>query len=365
MGARQPGIVVKRDGRTGIRTADPLSLLHIESNDISLGASAIGNDRLLIEGSDASMGIYCEPEGPDGAAINLGQLSGGSLVDKWSLVREKSAVDSGGGGLRFTYGALADPFGNNTKLRINTQGNVAMGRLDPGDHRLYVESYGSGVGGATAFISNTNPDGIGLFVENDSPGLTMIVSQKGQRPEGEIFRCDSWTNGWHPVFRVLNNGRTILRGVLEIRDMDGATLIEMGEGLDYAEGFDVTEHNGVEPGAVLVIDPENPGKLALSNRPYDRTVAGIAAGANELGSGVRLGAGQFDFDVALAGRVYCNVDASYGAIQTGDLLTTSPTPGYAMKVSDYTQAQGAIVGKAMQSMEQGQRGQILVLVTLQ
>ena len=90
-----------------------------------------------------------------------------------------------------------------------------------------------------------------------------------------------------------------------------------------------------------------------------------SSGANGLGSAVRLGAGQFDLDVALAGRVYCNVDAGHGAVQAGDLLTTSPTPGYAMKVTDYSQAQGAILGKAMQPLKQGEKGQILVLVTLQ
>jgi hypothetical protein len=116
---------------------------------------------------------------------------------------------------------------------------------------------------------------------------------------------------------------------------------------------------------VMAIDPENPGKLKMSDRPYDTKVAGITAGAKDLGSGVRLGNGQFDCDVALAGRVYCNVDATEMSIEPGDLLTTSAMPGYAMKVADYDKAQGAILGKAMQRLDKGQRGQILVLVTLQ
>ena len=70
-------------------------------------------------------------------------------------------------------------------------------------------------------------------------------------------------------------------------------------------------------------------------------------------------------DVALAGRVYCNVDATHAGIEPGDLLTTSTTPGYAMKAVDYDHARGAILGKAMQRLEVGQKGQILVLVTLQ
>jgi len=68
---------------------------------------------------------------------------------------------------------------------------------------------------------------------------------------------------------------------------------------------------------------------------------------------------------ALVGRVYCNVDATEEAVRPGDLLTTSSTPGYAMKVKDYTRAQGAILGKAMDRLERGKKGQILVLVTLQ
>jgi len=153
--------------------------------------------------------------------------------------------------------------------------------------------------------------------------------------------------------------------VLIQRESDGVTVMELGAGLDYAEGFDVAHNDGIEPGSVLVIDPENPGKLALSSRSYDTRVAGIVAGANNLGSGVRLGAGEFDHDVALAGRVYCNVDASKDGVEPGDLLTTSATPGYAMKVKDHGRSQGAIIGKAMERLEKGEKGQILVLVTLQ
>jgi hypothetical protein len=142
-------------------------------------------------------------------------------------------------------------------------------------------------------------------------------------------------------------------------------IILLGEGLDYAEGFDVSGPKKIDPGSVLVIDSDNPGKLTLSTMPYDTRVAGILAGAKGLGSGVRLGAGQFDHNVALAGRVYCNVDATEAGIRPGDLLTTSSTPGHAMKAAEYERAKGAILGKAMEGLEQGKRGQILVLVTLQ
>lgn len=69
--------------------------------------------------------------------------------------------------------------------------------------------------------------------------------------------------------------------------------------------------------------------------------------------------------VALTGRVCCWVDAAGGDVEPGDLLTTSDTVGHAMKVADHARAQGAILGKAMSSLEAGQKGLVLVLVTLQ
>ncbi len=46
------------------------------------------------------------------------------------------------------------------------------------------------------------------------------------------------------------------------------------------------------------------------------------------------------------------------------ITANSTSPGHAMKVTDYVKAQGAIIGKAMTSLEAGQ-GLVLVLVTLQ
>ena len=44
----------------------------------------------------------------------------------------------------------------------------------------------------------------------------------------------------------------------------------------------------------------------------------------------------------LSGIVLCRVDAGYGAIRVGDLLTTSPIKGRAMRADAPTQ--GTIVG---------------------
>jgi hypothetical protein len=68
--------------------------------------------------------------------------------------------------------------------------------------------------------------------------------------------------------------------------------------------------------------------------------------------------------VALSGRVYCWADAATGGIEPGDLLTTSDTPGHAMKATDPLRSHGTIIGKAMTSLDEG-TGLVLVLVNLQ
>ncbi|GAG19486.1 unnamed protein product, partial [marine sediment metagenome] len=65
--------------------------------------------------------------------------------------------------------------------------------------------------------------------------------------------------------------------------------------------------------------------------------------------------------VALSGTVQCQVDAGYGAIEVGDLLTTSPTAGHAMRADD--PQPGTTVGKALEPLEAG-TGSIKVLVML-
>jgi hypothetical protein len=201
----------------------------------------------------------------------------------------------------------------------------------------------------------------------DQFGLAFFTHPGSTTSNDEVVQMMVITHGGNVGIGVdAPESRLDVRGNLIVRDeTTGSIAVELGTGLDYAEGFDVSGGVGPQPGTVLCIDPENPGKLRISNKAYDTKVAGIVAGASQLGSGVTLGTGQHDSNVALAGRVYCNVDATGMAIEVGDLLTTSDMPGYAQKVGDPLKAQGAVLGKAMQSLDKGKTGQVLVLVTLQ
>jgi hypothetical protein len=133
-------------------------------------------------------------------------------------------------------------------------------------------------------------------------------------------------------------------------------------GGDAAEDFELDD--AVPAGTVMVIGPD--GRLAPSREPYDRRVAGVISGAGSCKPGLLLGAGGEGCrqPVALAGRVFCLADAAPRPIAVGDLLTTSPTPGHAMKAHDPKAAFGAVLGKSLGSLSTG-LGLIPILVALQ
>jgi hypothetical protein len=147
--------------------------------------------------------------------------------------------------------------------------------------------------------------------------------------------------------------------------IDGSTGDIVLKNADCAEDFDVVDSEPVEAGAIMVID--DGGKLRQSRRPYDRTVAGVVSGAGDYRPGIVLDRKQSTaarVALAMVGKVYCKVDATYSSISVGDLLTTSATPGHAMKAADPQQAFGAVIGKALRPCPNGV-GLIPILVALQ
>ena len=134
---------------------------------------------------------------------------------------------------------------------------------------------------------------------------------------------------------------------------------------DCAEDFDVSGIDKAEPGTVMVLG--NEGALSESQQAYDKRVAGVISGAGDYKPGIVLDKRQTQGNrqpIALMGKVFCKVDAQFGAIEVGDLLTTSPTPGHAMKTNDPLKAFGAVIGKALRPLKEGQ-GLIPILIALQ
>jgi hypothetical protein len=147
--------------------------------------------------------------------------------------------------------------------------------------------------------------------------------------------------------------------------------LEITGGSDLSEQFEIhASISGYSPeaGMLVCVDAKRPGHLVVSERPYDKKVAGVISGAGDLKPGLLMGQKNSIANgtnpVALTGRVYCWADATQNPIEPGDLLTTSAIPGYAMKASDSGRSHGAIIGKAMSPLTTG-KGLVLVLVNLQ
>ena len=134
---------------------------------------------------------------------------------------------------------------------------------------------------------------------------------------------------------------------------------------DVAEWVETTEP--LEAGTVVIVDPKQPNRVQAAARAYDARVAGAVSRQPGLVLGEKSDSKAM---VAQSGRVRVKVDARYGAIRIGDLLVTSPTPGYAMrskpiKVGTQTMHRpGTLLGKALEALPSG-KGEILVLLTLQ
>lgn len=264
--------------------------------------------------------------------------------------------------LRFgTYGA-------NPVMTMLNNGNVGIGTTTPTSKLEIAAQDGLAITGYQPFIT---------LRDTASAGARSILAG-GNGDFG--FYPNSFIGGY-PAVIVKNQSGSVGIGVADPQaklDVAGTTrthALQITGGADFAENFEINSGSlsaeaaaKVEAGMVVSIDPRDPGKLALCTQPYDRRVAGVVSGAGGIKPGMVMSQTGTPADgkqpVALSGRVYVRVDAAQGAIEPGDLLTTSATPGHAMKATDAARAQGAVIGKAMTGLKDG-KGLVLVLVTLQ
>jgi hypothetical protein len=200
-------------------------------------------------------------------------------------------------------------------------------------------------GGNGVFGLSTVPNASGVFGANNNGGIGVT----GTSPEADGIGLQG------------SGGRLAGRFVGDVEVHGDIRLM----GADCAEDFDIADAEQIEPGTVVVIDDE--GVLRQSWQAYDKRVAGVVSGAGGYKPGLILDKQQLQGNrkpVALLGKAYCKVDASDAAIEVGDLLTTSPTPGHAMKATDPLKAFGAVIGKALRPIREHQ-GLIPILIALQ
>ena len=202
-----------------------------------------------------------------------------------------------------------------------------------------------------------------LYIGSQGNEGDLIIKDRQGR---DVFHFDS-------NYAALYVGANGNEGDIIVRDGAGNERIRLDgnqgdirlQNADCAEEFAVKDIEAIEPGTVMVLDEGD--SLRPSTEAYDKKVAGIVSGAGDLEPGLILDKQPDSLNrmpIALMGKAYCKVDANYDAIEVGDLLTTSPTAGHAMKATDPLKAFGTIIGKALRPLETG-KGLIPILVTLQ
>jgi len=229
--------------------------------------------------------------------------------------------------------------------KFNAAGGSGIGVYGRASYDNPFESYGG------MFVTSNIGSGTGIYASGGSSGYAAIF-------RGNV-KIRSESSGNTTILMDGETGKTTTK------------ILQITGGADLSEGFKISNNTSdvqPHPGMLVSIDPDNPGELIVSTTSYDRKVAGIISGAGGINTGMIMGQQNSTADgaypVALSGRVYCLADASRGAIKPGDLLTTSKTPGHAMRVLDHNRAAGAVIGKAMTSLING-KGFVLVLVSLQ
>lgn len=207
---------------------------------------------------------------------------------------------------------------------------------------------------------------------NSEPGLTISRDDLVASIRCADFKIGHPTRRGSPGRALVDNGDHLVinyNSDWNFTYVHGRLKVGVLEitGADVAEKFPSSDDD-VEPGTVMEIDPGRAGGLRVARAAYNPRVAGVVSGAGNIPVGAVLGnlPGHEDAPpIALSGRVWVRCDASRVAIAPGDLLTTSEIPGLAMKAVDRSRAYGAILGKAMTALHQGERGLVLVLVNLQ
>jgi len=128
------------------------------------------------------------------------------------------------------------------------------------------------------------------------------------------------------------------------------TLTTNAGNFDVAEDYPTKDHS-IEAGDIVAVDKDNAGHVQKSNGVYDKTVLGVYS--EKPGFRLSENGGAFGTDtavpVALAGRVPVKVTTENGPIHKGDYLTSSSTPGIAMKAT----RPGQVLGKALEDFNCG------------
>jgi len=255
-----------------------------------------------------------------------------------------------------TADAIAKPYEGHDELRAsNALARYKAMRLAAGEtgepdlsraHALLAALEAQRAEALARGIANAPP--LGGAPPEPPPSVAPEAPPRGGDPDATSNSAEGSVPGGSRL-ADLRLRRPLVRPSLETPDEDGGRASDLAAD---ATSFPVSE--AVEPGDLLALDPERPGELRRASDPADPSVVGVASAAPPVSDAVAR------VLVAGAGFVSVKADASFGAIAPGDFLTSSPTPGHAMKAPVPALA-GTVVGKALERLDGG-TGTIRVLL---
>jgi hypothetical protein len=281
-------------------------------------------------GSGKANGVIGKSTGTKGFAGVFGESKGGPGVSAHSTnsVGVDAKSDNGPAALRAVHA------GEGPGVLGEARNNGVIGRST--GTKGFAGVFGESTGGPGVSAHSTNSVGIDAKTDNGPAAVRAIHAGGGVAGlfDGNVL----------VTLDLVVNGDVKLAGA------------------DLAEQFGVVGQ-AADPGSVVVLAGDD--RVTVSSEPYDHRVAGVVSGAGSYRPGIVLDrkpdGGRCP--LALSGKVWCKVDATGSPIAVGDMLTSSATPGHAMRATDPARSFGAIIGKALEGLEAG-RGLVPVLVAL-
>ncbi len=326
-----------------------------------VASSSSGGGYQYLYNSDGATGLYLDGDSGGAGYIGIYNTNGGTRV-------ALDGFGSSSGGQATIYAA-----DGSTTVQIYGDNGSGAGQIlvnnNVSSTRTTIKGEGAGTGGEIDLADANGTSTLELYGAEDSGTGSAIYMRDASGNKRIELDGDYFSGGRIDLFGTNNLSKISLDSNSSGEGRITCDVLQINGGSDLSEKFDIKSvHQAPQPGMIVCIDSENPGQLVTSTKAYDRTVAGIISGAGGVKPGMLMGQAGTKADgkhpVALTGRVYCYVDADQGAVKPGDMITTSATPGHGMKVKDHAQSHGAVIGKAMSSLEKG-RGLVLVLVSLQ
>ena len=266
----------------------------------------------------------------DGDMIDLNNGSG-KVIDKFTA---GGSLTIGGGLTTGTVTDIETGIGSTYTESTPATGYDLFandGTLSAGSTTTFNVTGVSNTEGAIVFIASTATKNAGSFA------LTLIVQINGTQISSEATSASSGSQTIsenyiamyiNSKWRIIGYGNT-----------QGATNTTTSDTADYAEYIDYSGDTAPQPGDVLIVG-DTDTSVKDSTTPYDNHVIGVVSttpydvASTDDGHSVVL---------ALTGRVPVKVSLENGPIELGDPLTSSSTPGVAMKAT----AGGQIIGTAL------------------